>query len=379
MSLPEAVDVCVVGGGQSALALGYYLRRAERRRAERRPLSVVILDRRDRPGGAWLDAWPSLRLFSPAGYSSLPGRLMPSPTGGADPDAAHVVDYLSDYEVRYGLDVRRPVRVIDITEDHDDNDNGAPGHLVVHTDRGPVRARAVVNATGTWDRPLWPSVAGAAEFEGRQLHTHDYRGPAELSGARVLVVGGGNSGAQIAADLIGTAAAVHWVTRHPPRYLPDDVDGRVLFEVATRAVADRAAGRPAEGVGSLGDIVAVPSVRAARDRGDLVAEPMVATLTAQGARWPDGRTALLDAVIWATGFRPALSHLRGLDLRRSKGLPLTQAPPGSASAVRSADGRPLWFLGYGDWCGPASATLIGVGRPARDTAADVVRRLDAAR
>ena len=251
----------------------------------------------------------------------------------------------------------------------------SPG-LIVQTDHGPLRARAVVNATGTWDRPFWPAVAGAAEFEGRQLHTHDYRGPADLADARVLVVGGGNSGAQIAADLIGTAAAVHWVTRQPPRFLPDDVDGRVLFEVATRAVADRAAGRPARGVGSLGDIVAVPSVRAARDRGELTAEPMVAALTAHGARRPDGRTVPLDAVIWATGFRPALSHLRGLDLQRTGGLPVTRAPQGSPSAVRSAGARPLWFLGYGDWCGPASATLIGVGRPARDVAADVVRHLD---
>lgn len=377
MSLPDVVDVCVVGGGQSALALGYYLRRAERERdRSKASLSVVILDRRDRPGGAWLDAWPSLRLFSPAGYSSLPGRLMPSPHGSGDPDAAHVVDYLRDYERRYELDVHRPVRVVELTAAED---RLKPPVMVVHTDRGVVRARAVVNATGTWDRPLWGSVAGAGDFLGRQLHTRDYRGPAEFSGARVLVVGGGNSGAQIAADLLGSAHAVYWSTRRPPRYLPDDVDGRVLFEVATKAVADRAAGRPARGVGSLGDVVAVPSVRAARDRGDLIARPMIASLTQQGARWPDGRTIQLDAVIWATGFRPALSHLRGLDLPRSGGVPLTHAPPDSAGTVRSADGRPLWFLGYGDWCGPASATLIGVGRPARDTAADVVRHLDAAR
>ena len=368
--LPARVDVCVVGGGQSALALGYHLRRLERERARRglSPLSVVVLDRRERPGGAWLDGWPSLRLFSPAGYSSLPGRLMPTPSGGTLPDAAHVVAYLTDYEDRYDLDVRRPVTVESVTADTDG--------LGVSTDSGTLRARAVVNATGTWDRPFWPRLPGSETFAGRQLHAHDYRGPQDFVDQRVLVVGGGNSGAQVAADLLGTAGQVHWVTREPPRYLPDDVDGRVLFEVATRAVAERAAGRPASGVGSLGDIVAVPPVRAARDRGDLVAQRLPTSLTADGARWADGRTAVLDAVVWATGFRPALAHLHDLDLPRDHGHPATVAPPDSPHAVRSADGSPLWFLGYGDWCGPASATLIGVGRPAQAVARDLVEHLD---
>ncbi|WP_300384368.1 ArsO family NAD(P)H-dependent flavin-containing monooxygenase [uncultured Nocardioides sp.] len=368
-SLPEAVDVCVVGGGQSALALAFHLRRAERRRTGT-PLAVVLLDAREQPGGAWQDAWPSLRLFSPAGYSSLPGRLMSRPPGDEPPDAAHVVDYLADYEQRYDVDVRRPVRVETVERAEDG--------LRVRTDHGDLHARAVVSATGTWDRPLWPAVPGADGFAGEVLHVHDYRGPEPFAGERVLVVGGGNSGAQVAADLLGTAAAVHWATRRPPRYLPDDVDGRVLFEVATQAVRDRAAGREARGVGSLGDVVAVPPVRAARDRGDLVAEPMVERLTERGARWADGREDPLDAVVWATGFRPALAHLRGLGLTWTDGHPATETPDGSPFAVRSADGVPLWLLGYGDWCGPASATLIGVGRPAAAVAADVVATLDRA-
>ncbi|WP_323793246.1 ArsO family NAD(P)H-dependent flavin-containing monooxygenase [Nocardioides sp.] len=373
MNLPSHVDVCVVGGGQSALALGYYLRRAERERQRRGhpPLSVVLLDRRDGPGGAWLDAWPSLRLFSPAGYSSLPGRLMPTPADGTAPDAAHVVAYLADYEQRYDLDVRRPVVVEDLVGAEDGR-----GPTEVRTDHGHVQARAVVNATGTWDRPFWPRLPGIEQFAGRQLHTHDYRGPDAFAGKRVLVVGGGNSGAQIAADLLGTAQAVHWVTREPPRYLPDDVDGRVLFEVATRAVRARAAGEQAEGVGSLGDIVVVPPVRAARDRGELHADPLPERLTRHGATWSDGHSVDLDVVVWATGFRPALGHLRGLDLPRRRGVPVTVAPEGATSEMRSADGSPLWFLGYGDWCGAASATLIGVGRPAKEVAADVVAHLD---
>ncbi|WP_240770194.1 NAD(P)-binding domain-containing protein [Nocardioides sp. GY 10127] len=370
--LPEEVDVAVVGGGQSALALGYHLRRLERdrSRAGLRPLRVVLLDRREAPGGAWLDAWPHLRLFSPADHSSLPGRLMPAQPGEASPDAAHVADYLADYERRYGLAVRRPVTVLRVEE-------GDAGRLRLRTDAGDLTARSVVSATGTWDQPFVPALPGLGSFGGTRLHTHEYRGPEPFAGRAVLVVGGGNSGAQIAADLLGTAARVHWVTREPVRFLPDDVDGRVLFEVASQAVADRAAGRtPTTTVGSLGDVVVTPPVRAARDAGGLVAAPLPATFTPAGARWADGREEQLDAVVLATGFRPALHHLRGMPLTWSGSHPATTAPPGSPFAVASADDARLWFLGLGDWCGPASATLVGVGRPARDLAAALVARLD---
>lgn len=98
----RAVDVLVIGGGQAGSAAGYYLRRAW--------LDFVILDGQDRPGGAWQEAWPSLRLFSPARYSSLPGRMMPAAADGGYPTASDTVAYLADYQQRYQLPVLRPVR-----------------------------------------------------------------------------------------------------------------------------------------------------------------------------------------------------------------------------------------------------------------------------
>lgn len=358
------VDVAVIGGGQSGLTVAFYLRRVnrDRERAGLRSLSYVVLDSSVAPGGAWREAWPTLELFSPAAFSSLPGWPMPGWPGPGNPSAVHVVDYLRAYEQRYDLPVRRPILVDEVRDPGQRPD----GPLLVRTDRGTWSARLVVNATGTWRRPFVPKVPGIEVFAGRQLHTAQYDGPRAFEQQRVMVVGGGNSGAQIAADLLPHAARVHWVTSRPPRYLPDDVDGRVLFETATQAVRDRAAGRTSRGVASLGDIVAVPSVRAARDRGDLIAEPMVDRLTREGAVWPDGRPAPLDAIVWATGFRPALRHLRGLRLPTRDGHPLTVAPGGSAHAVRAAGDERIWFVGYGDWTGVASATLVGVSRPARD-------------
>lgn len=130
------VDVVVVGGGQSGLAVGYYLRRTG--------LSFVILDAQAEPGAAWRHAWNSLRLFSPAQFSSLPGWPL---EGGPDyyPMRDEVVEYLCRYEARYEFPIERPVHVEAIRREGD--------LLVVEADRGIWLASAVVSATGTWTRP----------------------------------------------------------------------------------------------------------------------------------------------------------------------------------------------------------------------------------
>lgn len=349
--MTATADVVVIGGGQSGLAAAYHLRRLG-------GLDVVVLDAGSGPGGAWQHAWESLRLFSPAAYSSLPGWMMPPQEGAAYPDAAHVVAYLEAYERRYDLPVHRPVRVAGVHRDGD--------FLRVETEAGGAwRARAVVSATGTWSRPFLPAVPGRDAFRGRQLHTVAYRTPRDFAGQQVVVVGGGNSGAQIAADLEGRAAELTWATLREPRFLADDVDGRVLFDVATARRKALDEGRTdTGGVASLGDIVAVPPVREARDAGRLKVQPMFDRLTPTGVAWADGMSAEADAIIWCTGFRPALSHLSPLGLRDAEGR--------IATAGTRAVGEPrLHLLGYGDWTGPASATLIGVGRTAREAAREI--------
>ncbi|WP_326754131.1 ArsO family NAD(P)H-dependent flavin-containing monooxygenase [Streptomyces hirsutus] len=350
----RACDVVVIGGGQAGLAAGYHLRR--------QGIDFTILDADPAPGGSWQHMWDSLHLFSPADHSSLPGRLMPTRLGETYPDAGHVVDYLTDYEKRYDLPVQHDTRVDAVRRDGD--------RLLVEADSNTWRARAVVSATGTWSRPFVPAVPGRGLFTGRQLHTVNYRRQADFAGQHVVVVGGGNSGAQIAADLaLAGDVTVTWATQRPPRFLADDIDGRVLFDVATARRRALDEGRSdTGGVASLGDIVVVPPVRAARDAGLLHAKPMFTRLTATGIQGADGSRSDADAIIWCTGFRPALAHLAPLNLRGPHGHIATHG-------TRALGESRLHLLGYGDWTGSASATLIGVGRPARDAAREIAELL----
>ncbi|GHC74835.1 monooxygenase [Nocardiopsis terrae] len=351
-SADAETDVVVIGGGPAGLATGYHLTREQ--------ADYVILDGQGAPGGfwdrAWSNYWDSLRLISPAEHSSLPGWRMPGEPGQELPSARHVADYLAAYERRYGLPVRRPVTVTGVRR--------ADGALEVVGSTGTWRARHVVSATGTWRRPYTPDHPGRHLFEGRQLHTADYRGPEEFAGRRVTVVGGGNSAAQLLADL-SEVAHTTWVARRPVRFMPDDVDGRVLFDADTQRALG---GRTGRGAASPGDIVMVPSVRRARDRGVLTALPMFERLTRTGVAWADGSERETDAVLWCTGFRPVLDHLAPLEPFDADGrIPL--------DGNRSVREPRLHLIGYGDWTGAASDTLVGAGRTAGAAVARIVEDL----
>ncbi|MBN9317885.1 MAG: NAD(P)/FAD-dependent oxidoreductase [Devosia sp.] len=337
--MTELFDVVIIGGGQAGLAVAYYLRRAG--------LSFIVLDNATSAGGAWPHAWDSLRLFSPAQFSSLPGWQMPKASSGEYPTRDEVVDYLTRYEERYAFPIERPVDVLNVKT--------TDGHFVVEADSRSWAAKMVVSATGTWSEPFIPDIPGMSSFSGQQLHSAHYRSPTGFTGQRVLVVGGGNSGAQIHAELSEVADST-WVTLTKPVFLPDDVDGRVLFERATARVlgADNGAS-----VGSLGDIVMVAPVRAARDRGDLQSVRLFERFTPSGVTWQDGTESAVDAIIWCTGFRPALKHLQALGVVEADGRIATE----NGQSTRQLG---LFLAGYGNWVSPASATLIGAGRSARE-------------
>ena len=346
-------DVIVIGAGQTGLSMGFYLRRSG--------LKYIILDAQNSPGGAWLKTWDSLRLFSPAQWSSLPGWLFPG-NPQRYPTRDEVVSYLEQYEERYKLPIQRPVEVSAVRR----FDNG----FIVETSIGEFFARAVVSATGSWQKPYIPLYPNQEEYEGIQIHSAHYRNPEQFAGQTVLIVGAGNSGAQIMAE-ISLFSDVIWVTLEEPQFLPDDVDGRVLFDRASeqyRALMGNSDANKPKSNDLLGHIVMVEPVKEARDRGALVSSRPFVRFTKTGIVWEDGSETAIDAVIWCTGFKPSLDHLRPLGVINEKGRVDTKG-------TRSIKEPRLWLVGYGNWTGFASATLIGVGRSARQTVDEIAAEL----
>jgi putative flavoprotein involved in K+ transport len=350
-------DVIVIGGGQAGLAVGYYLRRSG--------LSYLILDNQQEPGGAWLHTWKSLRLFSPAQWSSLPGLMMITDQSGQDGGSDHyptrdvTLEYIRFYEEKYKLQVKRPVDVKSVQR-HEEG-------FILETSDGVYSSRAVVSATGSFANPYVPRFEGMGRFQGKVLHSSQYQSPEAFAGKRVAIVGEGNSGAQILAE-VSKVAATLWITQKKPRFLPDHVDGRFLFDAATQLYEAKKQGKQYKPP-SLGDIVMVESVKDARTREVLKSERSFERFTEDAIVWPDGREEKVDAIIFCTGFKASLKHLESLNIINE----------GKVETVgtRSKHLSGLWLVGYGNWTGFASATLIGVGRTAKTTVEEIGKYISA--
>ena len=347
----EILDVIVIGGGQSGLACGYYLRRHK--------LNFLILDKEEKCGGAWLHAWDSLTLFSPAEHSSLPGWLMPK-SKNLFPLKQEVIDYLCQYEKRYELPIERAITVENITSENK--------IFKVHTTKGIYFSKAIIAAAGTWNNPFIPKIRGIDTFKGIQIHSAHYKNAEQFRNLKVLVVGEGNSGAQIVAE-VSKVTTVKWSTRKPPQYLRDEVDGFYLFNVATAKYNAEKEGKPFNAANyDLGNIVMVPPVKEARSRGVLISSGSFESMHENGVIWSDGTKEDFDAIIWCTGFGYATSFLKNIVSADERGIVKTE----ESKAIEVPG---LWLTGYGSWTGYASATLIGINRNAKQTCNEIIEYL----
>ncbi|MDT0202220.1 NAD(P)-binding domain-containing protein [Nocardioides sp. AE5] len=355
----ELLDSLVIGAGQGGLSASHHLGRLD--------IPHVVLDANPAPGGAWQHRWDSLTMDDVHGVADLPGE--PAPPRSHERANEVVPAYFAAYERRHGLPVARPVRVESVTAGTGEDD----GLLVVQASERTWRTRTLVNATGTWDRPFVPRYPGQELFRGWQLHTHSYPGPARFVGKRVIVVGGGASAVQFIGEL-APITDVLWVTRRPPVWV-DHFDGEAGYQAVEKVHERVLAGLPPESVVSVTGLHLRPQEQEAKRLGAYERRrPMFASVEADGVRWADGSFEPVDVILWATGFRPSITHLAGLGLRsRHGGIQLVPTPgSGQTPTAAAADPR-VQLVGYGP-----SASTIGANRAGRAAALAVRRHLRAA-
>ena len=357
------VDVVVVGAGQAGLSTAYHLQR----RGLEPGTGFVLLDANAGPGGAWRHRWPSLTLDRAHRVHDLPGL----PLGEPDPDepaSAVVSRYYDQYEQHFGLAVHRPVRVRTVTSEGKTDGaaqtdaSGRHGPLLVHTDDGTWRTGALVNATGTWDKPHWPYYPGRERFRGRQLHTHDFVTAEQLRDRRVVVVGGGTSAVQLLLQIaeVGTTT---WVTRRPPEFARRAFDAEWGRDVERRVDERVRAGLNPLSVVSATGLPLTEEYARGIASGVLVARQMFTEITPDGVRFADGTEVRADVILWATGFRASLDHLAPLHLREPGG----GIRMDGTTVVK--DPR-VQLVGYGP-----SASTLGANRAGRVAARAALGRL----
>lgn len=331
----------IVGGGQSGLAAA--------RAGRDRGWEPVVLEAGPEPVGSWPAYYDSLRLFSPRRFSSFPGYPFPGP-GEDYPHRDEVVNYLLGYAAWLGVEVRTNTRVTQVRTE------AAAGFTAALADGSRVSGEAVIAASGSFANPHEPQLPGREDFAGRVLHVAQYRSPETFSGQRVLVVGAGNSAVQVAHELT-QSARVSLAVRDDVRFAPQKVAGRDLHWWLRRTGADLLPPSVLSRVVTGTPVIDTGTYRTALQSGRLEQRPMFTTFTPQGVLWADGTQEHVDAVIFATGYRPHLPYLSALGVLDGAGMPRHHQ---GVSSVQPG----LGYLGLEFQRSFSSNTLRGVHRDA---------------
>jgi len=363
--MSDRFDVVVIGAGQSGLSVGYHL--------ARRGLRFVILEGDPRIGDVWRRRWDSLRLFTPTRYDGLDGMPFPAPAG-TFPTKDEMADYLEAYARRFDLPVRTGVKV--------DRLSRREGRFVIQAGALELEADQVVVAMASYQSPKTPAFARELAPGVVQLHSREYRNPAQLGDGNVLIAGAGNSGAEIAIDVArsrrrsGAPPAHVWLAGRDTGHLPFHIDGpfgrrffvplvlRFLFHrVLTVATPIGRKVRP--GMLHHGS----PLIRTKPK--DLAAAgvervPRIAGVQDGKPRLEDGRVLDAASVLWCTGYHPGFSWIdfpifdEHGDPRHDAGV--AQDEPG------------LYFVGLHFLYSMSSTMIHGVGRDAARIAGIVAAR-----
>jgi putative flavoprotein involved in K+ transport len=357
--IEERHEVIVIGGGQAGLSVGYHLQRLG--------VPFVILDARARIGDAWRERWDSLRLFTPRRYDGLDGMRFPG-VANDFPTKDEMADYLESYATRFHLPVRTGMRVDRLSRE---------GHryLLKLGDRR-LEARHVVVAMSSYQRSVMPAFATQLDPAITQLHSVDYRRPSQLPPGDILLVGAGNSGAEIAIDLARDGRRV-WISGRDVGQIPFSVQSptvrRLFLPILFRIVFHRilTLGTP------MGRKIKPKLIKGGmpliRTRGrDLAAAGVTRTPRMEGVRdgYPllaDGTVRRVSGVVWCTGFDMGQSWI-DLPVFDSHGEPIQER-----GVVPGEPG--LYFVGPHFLYSASSTMIHGIGRDAQHVAKKIAQIL----
>jgi len=342
----KRIHTIVIGGGQAGLSVGYHL--------AKRGIRFRILDASERIGDAWRNRWDSLRLFSPARYAGLPGMPFPA-RGDSFPTKEQIAEYLESYAKYFHLPIQNGIKVDRLSREGD--------RFVVTAGNERFESEQVVVAMANYQTPKLPAFAGDLDRSIVQLHSHHYRNPSQLQDGGVLVVGVGNSGADIAIEVARTRPT--WIAGKETGFVPFPIDSFLARFFLVRLV--RFVGHHVLSVATpIGRKMrpkllsrATPLVRVKpKDLTDagIVRVPRVAGVRNGQPLLEDGSVLEARNVIWCTGYHPGFSWIY---------LPIfgsDRNPVHDRGIVSRVPG--LYFVGLHYLYSMSSATLIGVGRDA---------------
>lgn len=347
------VNIVVIGAGQAGLSAAYHLKKAGMEAGK----DFVVLDDEFGPGGAWQHRWDSLTLSNVSGINDLPGMSFSDAVNTKDKELQAniaIPKYYSEYEKAFELPVIRPIRVSKVSERN--------GRFIIRTNGVQFSARGMINATGTWKTPHCPKYPGWEKFQGRQLHTGEYKSAKEFIGKHVIIVGGGISAVQLLGE-VSEVTTTTWVTRTPPDFRKYEFTpelGRKAVAMVEKRVR---AGLPPKSVVSVTGLPITPAIEKMLKKGVLDRKPMFEEITEIGVLWADGTTLAADVIFWNTGFRHSLDHLAPLKLKNDKnGIEMS-----GKLATQVANDPRIHLTGYGP-----SASTIGANRAGRAAATELI-------
>ena len=350
------VDVVVIGAGQAGLSAAYHLKSGGIEPGK----GFVVLDDEFGPGGAWQHRWDSLTLNNVNGINDLPGMGFADAVNAKDTALQAniaIPKYYEHYERAFELPVIRPIRVNEVTARN--------GRFIIRTNGAQFSARGLINATGTWKTPHCPRYPGWEKFQGRQLHTGEYKNAEEFIGKHVIVVGGGISAIQLLGE-ISELTRTTWVARRSPDFRKYEFTPEIGREAVALVEKRVREGLPPKSVVSVTGLPITPAIEGMLTKGVLDRKPMFEEITKTGVRWENGTTLDADVIFWNTGFRHSLDHLAPLKLINDRhGIEMS-----GRLATQVANDPRIHLTGYGP-----SASTIGANRAGRTAARELIEYL----